>query len=564
MRINFAPKLITLSGLKVILFIALSFLPLTAFARPITPFEEEPKTVWDRIMIIQSYRDMNKGMAYMGMGKYQSAAKEFGRAVTENPKSPWPHILLGASLYWSGQIEYAMTEYKEALRLDGENAQAHQLMGIAYAWKGDVTNAMTSFETAAKFEPKRADIQMDIGSIYQAMGDFGKSLYYFRKAVEFEPNHPLYHYQLGNLFARLGREEDAINSYKKALRIFPVYEDAMLHMANTYERMGDLDKAVSNFKRAVRTKPGDSVARFRLALALLKQGEREKSMDVILKAFSLSPIDKDGGLALSTGYAGSSKSSENDGESSNKNPLENLEKTLRKLPLNQQAEVEIEIASIQKPKLEKKESLEKSSLKKALEQNMNKPPVMVTRRKIVLEAASRDKRQKQIDGFIKELADNLKSLSQNSEVHMNMNVETKKAASAGANQGEFNSGAKAVYNPRVVGNDMGLWVMGSSWVELIKEGLSYLDGNLDETPQKLVLKGLGNMVLGEPDKALENFERARNFQAVEVISYLGMAVSYIEKGDEAKAIEYCKEVLKLEPKNDIARENLKWLLQSEQ
>ena len=37
-------------------------------------------------------------------------------SVIKNSKDPLPHLLFGASLYWTGKVDDAVSEYKEALR----------------------------------------------------------------------------------------------------------------------------------------------------------------------------------------------------------------------------------------------------------------------------------------------------------------------------------------------------------------------------------------------------------------------------------------------------------------
>ena len=67
---------------------------------------------------------------------------------------------------------------------------------------------------------------------------------------------------------------------------------------------------------------------------------------------------------------------------------------------------------------------------------------------------------------------------------------------------------KALYKPRDVGNDMGLWVMGDNWLDNAAEALDELEDAGSADPGAKLLKGLGYLLLGEPGAALEEFSGA--------------------------------------------------------
>ncbi len=569
------------------------------------PPDPYTQTMWDRIMIQQSYRNMQKGMVYMQNGDYQKAAREFGRAAVENKDDAWPHILLGSSLYWLGDVEQAMTEYETALEIDPKNAQAHQLMGIAHAWKGDAPSALKSFLAAEKYEPSRSDVQMDIGSIYESLGQHGTALDYFRRAVKLEPRHPLYRYQLGLLQTRLGMDEDAISSFQQALSLYPDYEDAMLELGALHEKNGKTEDALSLFKRAVRVKPQDSVARFRYARLLAETGRGKDAGEVLKYAFSLTPNQKGDGISLSLAYSGNKADSGLDRQSSggsgngggsegakqntpeqNKpdekktNPVDSLRRNLERVPLDQEITVQAEIVYLPQPKTELKvvkpsDKETKSKLASALKKNLKEAPeAMSLKRQYSIPASDAAKRREMIKSLADDLGTTISQIPADSNMRMALNIDTKKpssdgggsdgqngagAASAGPGRSQ-NKNARVTYNPRQVGNDMGLWVMGSSWLDLVNEALPEVNERLEKSssPQLWLTAGLGHVIMGEANAALEKFERALELGAG-AGAHLGRATAYIEMGDEASAIAACRAALKLDPGNKIAEQNLKWL-----
>ena len=582
-----------------LLFLIPAVFPALVFAGA-SPSAQFPgtQTMWDRIMIQQSYRNLRKGMEFMQRGQYQNASREFGKAAVENPHEPWPHVMLGSALYWLGQVDQAMTEYDEALKIDSKNAQAHQLMGIAHAWKGDAQSALKSFLAAATYEPNRSDVHMDIGSIYESLGRFSDALDSFRRAVLLEPNHPLYRYQLGLLQTRLGMEDDAMQSFRAAISLYPDYEDAMLELAALHERNKEFKDALSLYRRAVKIKPRDSVARFRYAKALAENGKSADTKDVLEQAFSLMPNSKEDGIALSLAYSGSKSGDgkqntlesgagansaqnerKNESEQKKSSPVDSLKKNLERIPLNQEVNVQAEIVYLPKAplKLVKADKTEKrSSLGQALKDSMDeKPAAMSIKRQYAIPASDPQMRRKMIDSVLAELKQSLAEVPDDGNMRMALNIDAGKPGSAsggagGSDQGAAgtasgpgrnqNRNAKVTYNPRVVGNDMGLWVMGSSWLELVSEAVSEIDKELPKSrdAQLWITAGLGHVILGESDAAVEKFSRAAELGGG-TNAFLGKAVAYIEMGDEEAAIAACKAALKTDPENEIATQNLKWL-----
>ena len=560
-----------------VLLVALLSSPRPAAARATPPPEA---TVWDQIFASQAAKLMREGMVKLADGDYDGAVQLLARAVVTAPQEPLARVLLGSAYYWQGQVDQAMQEYQEALKLDPDNAQAHQLMGIAYAWKGDVESAYREFGTAAQEEPGRPDVQMNLGSVELTRGRLPQALDRFRAAVRLDPSHPLYHYQLGLLYIRLGREADAQDELESALRLYPAYQDALLELAALRERAGDLSGAQSRFEEAVKLKPRDAVARFRLAEVLLREGRPGEARDALAGAFSVSPSAKEGGrLALSVAYGGKPAESVVPGSgpagpgagapgaaspaAEPPDPVGTLEKNLERIPPGVESKVEIQVAFTPPPQLEPRPPSEgRGSLGRALGQSMGpagpgpdeRRGPMVAKREVIL-SADPAKRKDQIDSLMKDLRSAMKSVPPGGRAHLGMNVQYQ----------EPTSGAEAApslhYEPRRVGNDLGLWVMGTGWMSLVQEVLPDLERAVsrDGGGTTLLAVGLGNLTAGESGPARETFAQATAASPKDVLAYLGLAAASVEAGDEAGAAGAYRKVLDLDPKNKIAKDALEWL-----
>ena len=513
-----------------------------------------PATVWDRIMEEQSLMNLRKGYMLMEAEKYPEAADEFLKAIARTPSEPYARILYGSSLYWLGEPDKAMAEFDTAAKLDPGNAVAYQLMGIVYAWRGEHQLALEKFFKARDLAPDRADVKMNIGSIYNSLGDMEKALDYFREAARIEPENPLYLYQLGLLYARLGRVSDAKTAFKSALSSFRDYEDAMLELAVLEEKDGNDKEAARLYRKALDIKPGDNVARFRLGCLLYRIGDGKRLNGLLEDAFLLTPSNAKGGISISLAYAGGPPANTG-GEPGS------IENAISKIPADEDVHIKVELISIPKTQLVVQPEGKLSALKAGLEQNFNRPQVTALRREYSLPAADFKNRGVRAAQIAAEIDKTIKAAAkEGSDTRMSVNIDTRKASLNPALSRPGGDAAGVVYKPRDVGNDMGLWVMGTNWLENVEDALDDLrdaSGGDARDPGLNMLRGLGSLILGEPDAALTAMEGVQAGAAGD----LGRCAAWVEKGAQENALAACMAALRKEPKNKTALANKKWLTQ---
>ncbi|MBI2362123.1 MAG: tetratricopeptide repeat protein, partial [Elusimicrobia bacterium] len=416
-------------------------LALAAPARAAKTESTPAQTYWDRIMEAQALRDMREGAVALESKRYEEALKHLARAAAQTPTDPMAHKMLGTAYYWTGRVDLAETEFQEALRL-GPDAQGHLLLGIVQAWKGENEPALASFLKAAEFDPSRADIQMNIGSIEEGRGRYQDALERFRRAVELDGQHPLYRFQLGMAFKRLGRDEEAASELRQAIKLFAGYQDAILELGSLEER--------------------DAVARFRLARLLLASGKKDKAREVLRGVFRLTPADKGGGLALAVAYGGTPPPAPSpagwprdapEPEPGAGGALDVVSRNLARVPLDQEAVLEVNLAFVTKPKLVKKVKDEGGSLRRALEAAGKVPeqPASGGHKEYQLPSGSREERRAAIGRVLDDLKKTLDQAPADAETRVGMNLRFSDRPTAGAG-GDPAGKAKVSYQPRDVGN----------------------------------------------------------------------------------------------------------------
>ena len=537
-------------------------------------------TYWDNLMREQSSLNLKQGFYDLARHDYKTAEQTFAKATIKDPTKPYPHIFLGISLYWQGKLDEAMAEYRAAIDIDPENAQAHQLLGIAYAWKGEIQPALEHFQIAYKKEPNRADVNMNLGSTYGALNDYENALFHFRRAVELEPRHPLYLYQLGSLYEFLGRDALAKESFRKSLKLYSYYEEAILALAVLSEKLGETARAKGYYNKALSLKPGDSIARLRLVNLLLKQNKFDEADQIIQRAFLIAPVSNEG-LALSISYGG--KTAQDSGQNNNQDDsaqdtldsqLAGFKKRLSKISAEEEVNVQVqtEITPKNFSPLEEKTNSETpqatSLFDKKFEQNLSN----TFSRSFTLAPATQEGRKEQLDKLFEGLNNVLKEGSKENDVKMFVQASGLKkdapslsAQNTAYGQAQNSIGAKATYNPYNVGNDMGLWVVGKTWLKYVEEVQNDIEQNTlkDPTLQNYILSGFMYLTLGQGAPAFDSFKKANNLvkdnQTLREICLLGMGTSFVVLGEEEEAKQIYNEVLKINPNNKIAQNNIEIL-----
>lgn len=521
------------------------------------------QTMWDRIMLEQSVSDMRRGMGEMAAAKYQDASNSFAKAVIKNSKDPLPYLLFGASLYWAGKVDDAVSEYKEALRRDPNNALAYQLLGIASGWKGNLKEAQHYFLQAYRLDPDKADTNMNLGSTYSAEQNWEKAMDHFRRAVELAPREPLYHYQLGTLYEQLGRDELAEASFKKALQYFGQYEDAQLSLGALYEKMGRPQEALKYYKKAVKTKPGDFVARLRYGFLLVKQGQSALARNVIEQAFAITRFKADG-LALNAVYRASGV-----GAQSFEKQIEDFKHNLERISASKAINIEVDMEFLPLPAAPQTQTERRAeTMQEAYERlhfSQTAEPQdtssRIFRRSFTLVAADEEKRQTQIN----ELAEGLKSAVAQADgkhqVNLSLQGRTMDFNSPAALSQNRTAAPRAVYDPRIVGNDMGLWVTGRTWLGFVYEAEEELQEFTACPPDNTcdLLLGLAGLAAGNGTSARRYFERANVRSGRDALALLGLGTAEIIAGNDETAAAWYRHALEADPDSKVAAKNLKVL-----
>lgn len=223
----------------------------------------------------------------------------------------------------------------------------------------------------------------------------------------------------------------------------------------------------------------------------------------------------------------------------------------------------MDVAFLPKPKVVRKPVGELGSALKTELERSGKPPagsVMGARREYRLPPGPTAERLAGIDKIVADVKSVLDSAPKDSETRLGMNLSFSELSSGPSASG--GGQARVSYQPRDVGNDMGLWVMGTGWTALVEEILTPPGERMphDGNAAWWIVEGIGHASMGKSRQAAEAFERALQLDDRSELAYLGLGVARVISGDEKGAAEAYRQALSINPVNRAASEGLQWLL----
>jgi tetratricopeptide (TPR) repeat protein len=244
------------------------------------------------------------------------------------------------------------------------------------------------------------------------------------------------------------------------------------------------------------------------------------------------------------------------------NPLSVFSRNLERIPLEQSAILEVDAVFVPKPRLVRAAPESRSSLRKALSQRLSESDASpkASRRQYTLPAARPEERARQVREVLADLRALLDSAPAEVDTRLGMNLTFTRLAAAGG-RADSQTPPKVSYEPRQVGNDLGLWVIGTGWMGLVEEALPEA-GESPAHPEQSdwwVSTGLGYAILGDGQRALAAFEDAVRLDPGNVPAWLGRSVAAVMTGDEPGAVSALNRALAVDPRNRAAKDGLKWL-----
>ncbi len=191
-----------------------------------------------------------RGMAFYGMGRLDSASYDFERAIDLNPSYSDAHNNLGMTLYKMGKIDDAIREFDKAIALNSSYREAYSNRGMAFSDKGQLAMAIEDFKMAIALYPSYYKAYTNMGTAYGKAGLFDQAIEAFTKSIDISPNYAEAYYNRGLTYTFLGQSDRAVEDFTQAIRLNKTFGIAYLNRGKLYLNTGRKELAVPDLQEA--------------------------------------------------------------------------------------------------------------------------------------------------------------------------------------------------------------------------------------------------------------------------------------------------------------------------
>ena len=168
--------------------------------------------------------------------------------------------------YWLGRLDYdghfynsAIKDFQRAIELDPKFARAYDNLGLCYYYQNQNNLAVANFQKAIELDTGSAHPSpwpyLNLGITQQFMNRLPESEKSIREALRLDPGFTKAHFQLGTVLEDKGEPEAALAELKEAARLDPAYPEPHMAMARIYHKIGQEQAAKEEVKVYLRLHP---------------------------------------------------------------------------------------------------------------------------------------------------------------------------------------------------------------------------------------------------------------------------------------------------------------------
>lgn len=161
----------------------------------------------------------------MTTGQAEDAAKNFRRAIANNPRSFAPHNGLGNALVRLGKLDEAAACYETALAIEPDNAEANCNLGNILLSRGQTAEACAHYRRALETEPNEVSTLNNLAWIMatspdDALRDGAQAVEHAERVSQIlESSHPTILMTLAAAYAEAGRFDEAAQTAGRSIQL---------------------------------------------------------------------------------------------------------------------------------------------------------------------------------------------------------------------------------------------------------------------------------------------------------------------------------------------------------
>ncbi|HEV2114415.1 MAG TPA: tetratricopeptide repeat protein [Terriglobales bacterium] len=229
--------------------------------------------------------------AYEKLGKLPAAEAAYRQAIALRPQYWAGYDWLGAFDFHQARYGEAVQMFQRVIKLAPENFQGYSNLGAALTIQGKYTESIQALKRSIELRPT-LEAYSNLGAALFALRRFSEAAETFQQGLKLDDREPIAWGNLGDaLYWAPGRREEAAAAYRKAISLSDAKlqinaQDAtvMAFRATYHAMVGDKAEALSDARHALQLAPGDAEVNFRAALVYTHLGDTQQCVLFLEKA----------------------------------------------------------------------------------------------------------------------------------------------------------------------------------------------------------------------------------------------------------------------------------------
>jgi len=476
------------------------------------------------------------GTAYMRHGKLAEGTRSLERAKELNPDSVPIRTQLAFSRMRAGKIDEALRELEGVRADDPEFMLAAVLQAFGYASMKEKDRALAIADELVTANPGAAVAWNLRGYLYAAYDDVDTAKDNFERAADVDPEFSPAYFNLARLAIKRTDTAAAEAFLQKVLDRDPNDAQALLYVASLRLREGERDAAVLLWRKSSENNPDAIEPRVFLARHYRQSGDADSAMQYAEAAYELGSY-----LPAAQFEFATLKLFKRD----QKAAMPAIDALVARFP---DAPVPLELKARAQEMNGDIGSLKKT-LTRLIEISPDSPKPRVAMVRLYLSRQEFDEALKEVEV----LRESEKFVAVASALEGDIRFaqgEMKLAAKAYAQAHELNPTSQSLLKMNAVERRLGA------------AGDAKLDQWLSENPDDAnvrVVKATSELVAGDRSAAIENYEKVLKAEPNNVVALNNLAWLFDEQGDE-RSIEYARRAYELAPGRPEVMDTYGWAL----
>jgi TolB-like protein/DNA-binding winged helix-turn-helix (wHTH) protein/Flp pilus assembly protein TadD len=218
---------------------------------------------------------------------YLPKAKEAAlRALEIDDALPEAHVALALTLEnYEWDWNSAEKEYRRAIELNPNYATAHHWYAEFLTWQGRFDEALRESESARRLDPLSLIIATDRGAIFYFSRQYDRAIEQFQSVLEMDPSFGRAH-RVVDAYIQQGRFAESVAKLEEWRLVSGDGTNTSARLVYLYGRMGQNDKAQAELRKLEamnQTHPPDPAS---MAMAYVGVGNKEAALNSLQKAYA--------------------------------------------------------------------------------------------------------------------------------------------------------------------------------------------------------------------------------------------------------------------------------------